>query len=110
MVFASDDNLHAKLWPAVSGVNTFLTATDLKRDLMRRIQLRKDGLTFRNGYPIPLDGSVISAAMDWAFRPGWGERIDRDKGDDDDLPAEHRDRIRAAFKKFDSMPDEANLL
>jgi hypothetical protein len=100
-------------------VNIFIKVTDLKADLARRIRLRNDGVqTFQYGYPIALEDSVITAAMDRAFHPGWRERITRDDDDRmrpgtlmDDLPAEHRDRIRAAFKAFDAMPrGEANLL
>jgi hypothetical protein len=57
--------------------------------------------------------------MDHGFRPRWRERLERSDDDDsmkpgtlvNDLPAIHRDRIKAAFKAFDTLPKgEADLL
>ena len=118
MAFASDDNLHETLWPAVSGKNVLIKAAALKADLARRIQLRNEGVqTFRHGYPIALPDSVITRAMDESFRPGWRQRLERDDRDDsrikpgtliEDLPPVDRDRIKEAFRIAQSMPsDEA---
>ena len=119
MLFASEDHFHEKLWPATSGVNTFVKVTELKADLAHRIQLRKDGVQmFQHGYPIRLENSVITQAMDHAFRPGWHGRLgsNRDQAMKpgtriEDLPKIHRDRIREAFGRFNEMPkDDADLL
>jgi len=117
MVFASDDNLHRRLWPATSGQNMLITAAELKADLARRIQLQNEGQpTFHHGYPIPLDDSIITKAMDHAFGARWRTRLGRDDDDImkpgtriDDLPPLHRDRIRSAFSAFDAIrEDEAD--
>ena len=116
MLFASEDHFHEKLWPATSGVNTFVKVKELRADLAHRIQLRKDGVEmFQHGYPIRLENSAITRAMDHAFGFGWRERFGRNREDEamkpgtriEDLPKVHRDRIREAFGRFNDMPNDA---
>ena len=62
-VFASNDQLHRGLWPAVSGPAFFIWGEELKKDLRRRADLREQNPQAVAGLrPIDLPGSVISAA------------------------------------------------
>lgn len=68
MAFASADKFHREMWCATSGVNTFVWGQDLKDDLARRAQLRKDMTEEQRKerseaygfYPIELEGSPVN--------------------------------------------------
>lgn len=42
MVFVSEAKFHREMWPATSGINTFVWGKDLEIDLANRIAARKE--------------------------------------------------------------------
>jgi hypothetical protein len=117
MVFASADKFHRDLWPATSGVNSFIWGPDLKEELQRRIEMRatmgdeeKRQQKFPS-FPGQLQGGVIHSV--------WRKYIVVPMGDFepmnkfrptapikpaktiDDLEPEVRDHIKNATKVFE---------
>jgi hypothetical protein len=109
MVFASVDRLHRSLWPAASGINSFVWGPDLKRELAERIVIRenmtpeeREAKTKEYGfYPIELSGSIITEVWRKYIRPK--EEIlpfSNPEKTIDDLEPEIRDMIKAAQRVF----------
>lgn len=109
MVFASADKLHRTLWPATSGINSFVWGTDLKRELAQRMAAREQMSKEERGriareyrfYPVEVPGSIITEMWQKYMRPkkeilpfsNPGKTID-------DLEPEIREMIKAAQRRF----------
>jgi hypothetical protein len=109
MVFVSNDKFHRQMWPAVSGVNTFLWGQDLKDDLRRRVEVRR-GLT--ESEPRAVSGaerssaaepSVISEAWRRYMRPAEARGSASRAKTIDDLEPEIQQQFREAMRQFDKM-------
>lgn len=107
MVFASSDRFHRAMWPATSGVNTFVWGPDLKADLAARVARRKaqdegarDAEAKEYGfYPADQDGSVINALWKKYMRPRQEILPSRSEAKTiDDLEPEIRDELRRIIK------------
>lgn len=117
MAFVSADKFHRELWPATSGVNTFVWGPALKAELRQRVELERK-IRQQNEqrptfpfFPEELQGSVIHSL--WQryivvpmgdFQPPGVPRRNRPVKQArtiDDLEPEIRDQIKAATRIVD---------
>jgi hypothetical protein len=115
MVFASADKFHREMWPATSGINSFVWGPELKADLSNRVasrdqmsaEERKRIAEEYDFYPVEIPGSIVTEMWRMYMLPK--EEImsgRRDTKTIDDLEPEIRDLIRSAqreFKRRDGM-------
>ena len=117
MVFVSADRFHRELWPATSGVNTFLWGPDLKKELQERVEMRAKMSAEQKGKPrFPFFPKQL---QDGVIHKVWQKYIVIPMGDFrpvkefrraapikpartvEDLEPEVRDHIREATRIFD---------
>jgi hypothetical protein len=111
MVFVSSDKFHREMWPATSGVNTFVWGPDLKKELGQRIEIYSklpDDERRQHGYPFfppEIPNSIIHQVWQKYIRlPLTGFNPKNEKGEPktiDDLEPEIRERLKAADRAID---------
>ena len=111
MVFVSNDKFHREMWPATSGVHSFVWGQDLKDDLRRRIGMR----TARKETPRDAtekgDGSKAASAPPSVIAEMWRtymrrvEKSERAKRATtfEDLDPEIKQQFKDAMREFDRM-------
>lgn len=114
-VFISSDKFHRDLWIAASGKNTFVWGPDLKADLAKRIELRKQRTQFEREkdaetygfYPLEIAGSPITEVWKKYLRPRneiLGSAKDREALKESE--AEILKEIRGRLAEFDTFERE----
>lgn len=111
MVFVSNDKFHREMWPATSGVNSFVWGQDLKDDLRKRIAVRKeteqptadDTKEEKISRPVDSLPSVIDQMWRTYMRPpDKTARPERAKVFED-LNPEIQRQFKDAMRQFDKM-------
>lgn len=112
-VFVSADKLHKIMWPATSGVNSFVWGSDLKAELRQRVEIRTT-MTDKGKSSRPFPTFPGTHLPDSIIEKMWGiyfnapnrvkvpSRKDRPETIDD-LEPEIREKFKEAQRLFDAM-------
>jgi hypothetical protein len=116
MAFVSADKFHRQMWPAASGINSFIWGDDMKVDLMGRIKqraelLQEDYARLQQDaglHPVTSGNSTISELWKTYMLPKHA-LPNRDSSNPHtiaDLEPEIQEQLRRAMKIFDGSPDQ----